>query len=140
MKFLAPRGASVKTDARPHRVQEMLCFGKVVGLAAFRLLHCRFGSLEPDAAVGAVTEWFGHRSATTAERKCRFAGQIILVTIGIHQFNRTFGVFHAIWAVLANGNLNCGHEASLFDMKIAEKKLSTLSQDPRQQLSLRTEN
>jgi len=25
-------------------------------------------------------------------------------------------------------------------MKIAEKKLSTLSQDPRQQLSLRTEN
>src|SRR5713101_7932802 len=84
----------------------------VFGSAVLRFLHRQFRSLEPDATVGAVTERFRHRSAAAAERKRRLAGQVVLVAVGIDQFNRTFGRFHPIGTVLPDSNFDCSHVAS----------------------------
>ena len=45
-----------------------------------------FGALESDLAVRAVAEWSVHGAATAAKRKRRFARQVVLVAIGIDQF------------------------------------------------------
>ncbi len=48
-----------EAQASPHG--NTVCAQGSGGLAgAFRLFYRRFRSLEPDAAVSAVAEWFGH--------------------------------------------------------------------------------
>src|ERR1700735_2444069 len=41
------------------------------------LLDGQFCTLESDAAVGSVAEWFVHRTATAAQRKRGLAGEIV---------------------------------------------------------------
>ena len=72
---------------------------RISRLGVLRLLHCRFGSLESNTTMVAVTKWFGYRPAATAERESRLAGQVVLVAVGVDQFNRPFGCFHPVRTV-----------------------------------------
>src|SRR6266566_7821489 len=89
-----PRPSAVRT--RPIQPYALLLSRECVmsaGQPDFRclgiigLLHRRLRSLESDAAVGPVTKRLGHRSAAAAQRKCRLASEIVLLAIGIDQFD-----------------------------------------------------
>src|SRR6476660_8836263 len=82
------------------------------GLDVLRFLHRRFRSQESNATVGTVTERLGYRPTTAAERKRRLAGQVVLVAIGVDQFNRTLGRFHPVRTIFPDRDLDCSHETS----------------------------
>jgi hypothetical protein len=94
-----------------YHIRGLFKFGVFDLAGALRFLYRGFSSLEADTAVGSVAEGLGHRSTATAERKRWFAGEVILVTFSVHQFDGTLGIFHAIWTILTYSNLDC-HEAS----------------------------
>ena len=62
---------------------------------AVGLFDRQFCSLESDAAVGAVAKRFVDRAAAAAERERWFAGEVVRGSVGVDEFNRTFGRFHA---------------------------------------------
>lgn len=75
--------------------------------------------------MSAVAKRFSHGSAASAKRKRRLPRQIVLIAIGVDQFDCSLGIFHSIWTILADGNFDC-HETSRFDMKIAEMQLPAI--------------
>src|SRR5271167_2720768 len=92
--------------------------GEVFGVTELRSLRrllprslCdgSFGSLEPDARMGTVTEGLVHRAATAAKRKRHLAGQVIWLAIWVHQLNRALGSLHAVRPVLAARDFHLCH-------------------------------
>src|SRR5262249_44304765 len=76
-----------------------------VALGLFLLLgDGGFGGLEPDLAVGAITERLGYRGATPAEREPWPArARVDLVAVDVHQFEVAF---HQIRAIGTDGHLD----------------------------------
>src|SRR5690242_9292178 len=68
-----------------------------------------FGGLEADAAVGAVAKGFVDRTAATAKRKVCFAREVVLLAVGIHEFDRAFGGFHAERSVFSCDDFDLRH-------------------------------
>src|ERR1700735_5010533 len=72
-------------------------------------LDGQFCTLESDAAVGSVAEWFVHRAAAAAQRKRGLAGEIVRGAIHVDQFYGAFGRFHAVRTIGADGDFNLSH-------------------------------
>src|SRR5271165_788449 len=80
-----------------------------LGGSALGFLDGKFCALEADAAVRAITERFVDRTAAAAERKSRFAGEIVGGSIRIHQFHRSLRSLYAKWAIRADGDFHLSH-------------------------------
>src|SRR5436309_10592440 len=81
--------------------------------SAFNFLNRQLGSLKPNLAMSSVTKWLGNRTAAATQGKSGFAGQVILVAIGVHQLDGSFRSFHAIRTIRPYRNFYCSHEASV---------------------------
>src|ERR1700688_4839183 len=56
-------------------------------LLAVSFFYCQFGALESDAAVGAVAKRFVHGAAAAAERKRGLAGEVVLGSVDVDEFD-----------------------------------------------------
>src|ERR1700723_3126682 len=63
---------------------------------ALGFLDGQFCTLESDAAVGSVAEWFVHRAAAAAQRKRGLAGEVVRGAIRVDEFYGAFGRFDAV--------------------------------------------
>jgi len=71
--------------------------------------YSRLCSLETDLAVGSVTKRLVDRAAAAAKGESGFAGQVVLVAVGINEFDGTFRSFDAIGTIFLDGDLYGGH-------------------------------
>ncbi len=72
-------------------------------------LHSRFGGLEPDAAVGPVAKRLIHARSAATQGKCRLASEVILVSVCVYQFDRSFRSLYSIGTIWSNRNLDLSH-------------------------------
>jgi hypothetical protein len=77
---------------------------------AVSFFNGKFRTLEANAAVGAITERLVDRTAAAAQGECGFTGEVIRSSVGIDEFDGTFGSFHAEWAIGADGDFHLSHE------------------------------
>jgi hypothetical protein len=78
-------------------------------LLPFGFLNSQLRSLKTNLAVRTIAERFIHRAPAAAERECRFAGEVILRSVGIDKFDGPFRRFHSEGAVGANCDFNLSH-------------------------------
>src|SRR6476660_8857136 len=55
--------------------------------SSLSFLNRQLGSLKSNLAMSSVTKWLAHRAAAAAQGKSGFAGQVVLVAVGIHQLD-----------------------------------------------------
>src|SRR5882724_5896163 len=92
--------------------------------SAFNFLNRQLGSLKPNLAMSSVTKWLGNRTAAAAQGKSWFAGHVILVAIGVHQFNGSLRSFHAIRTIGPYRNFYRSHEASVMQLGLRREDIS----------------
>src|SRR3984885_2207416 len=109
---------SACTEARPRKrpTRLLLCLlRKFTGArSALRLflLDRSFRRRKSDFAVSSVAERLVHAASATAQRKSWLAGKVILVSVGVHQFDAAFRRFYSKWAILSRCNLYLCHRVS----------------------------
>src|SRR5271166_4502909 len=80
-----------------------------IGRGLVGLLHRGFSGLEAHLGMRAVAERLVHRPAAAAERERHFAGEVVGIAVGVHQFDAVFGRLHAVRPVLAARDLYLRH-------------------------------
>src|ERR1700693_6224724 len=96
----------------------------MLGPSGLSFLDRRLGSLKSNFAMSSVTKWLVHRAAAAAQGKSGFAGQVILVAIGVHQLDGSFRSFHAIRTVRPYRNFYRSHEASVMHLGVRREDIS----------------
>src|SRR6476620_10022066 len=103
--------------------------------SAFNFLHRQLGSLKSDLAMSSVTKWLRNRTAAAAQGESGFAGQVILVAIGVHQLDGSFRSFHAIRTIGPYRNFYCRHEASVMHLGVRREDISFQLSSSREEVA-----
>jgi hypothetical protein len=83
--------------------------GRIAAPAGLKLslgFDRRFGREESNLAMGAVTKWLIHGRTAATERKRGLPSEVVLVAVGVDQFNQAVGIFDAKWTVGADRDLD----------------------------------
>src|SRR5579862_4945043 len=92
----------MRGEARDTRDIRLALFGE---LALFDLAHGQFGGLKAQAAVRAVAEGLVDRAAAPAQRYAGLACQIVLVALGVDEFDDVLAWLNQKWPVQPRGDL-----------------------------------